>query len=134
MMDYENILSRKVQDLQFSGIRKFFDIAASYDDVISLSVGEPDFKTPWAIRKEAIRVLEKGRTNYTANAGLADLRIAINDYINDRLHVSYDPLHEILDVQSVIDIETARQLRPLARDTCNGRRLGSDRPCYKSAH
>ena len=78
-MDYENILSRKVQDLQFSGIRKFFDIAASYDDVISLSVGEPDFKTPWAIRKEAIRVLEKGRTNYTANAGLADLRIAIND-------------------------------------------------------
>ena len=95
-MDYENILSRKVQDLQFSGIRKFFDIAASYDDVISLSVGEPDFKTPWAIRKEAIRVLEKGRTNYTANAGLADLRIAINDYINDRLHVSYDPLHEIL--------------------------------------
>lgn len=58
-MDYENILSRKVQDLQFSGIRKFFDIAASYDDVISLSVGEPDFKTPWAIRKEAIRVLEK---------------------------------------------------------------------------
>ena len=65
-MDYENILSRKVQDLQFSGIRKFFDIAASYDDVISLSVGEPDFKTPWAIRKEAIRVLEKGRTNYTA--------------------------------------------------------------------
>ena len=96
MMDYENILSRKVQDLQFSGIRKFFDIAASYDDVISLSVGEPDFKTPWAIRKEAIRVLEKGRTNYTANAGLADLRIAINDYIKDRLHVSYDPLHEIL--------------------------------------
>ena len=95
-MDYENILSRKVQDLQFSGIRKFFDIAASYDDVISLSVGEPDFKTPWAIRKEAIRVLEKGRTNYTANAGLADLRIAINDYINDRLHVSYDPMHEIL--------------------------------------
>ena len=95
-MDYENILSRKVQDLQFSGIRKFFDIAASYDDVISLSVGEPDFKTPWAIRKEAIRVLEKGRTNYTANAGLADLRIAINDYIKDRLHVSYDPLHEIL--------------------------------------
>ena len=96
VMDYENILSRKVQDLQFSGIRKFFDIAASYDDVISLSVGEPDFKTPWAIRKEAIRVHEKGRTNYTANAGLADLRIAINDYINDRLHVSYDPLHEIL--------------------------------------
>ena len=96
MMDYENILSKKVQDLQFSGIRKFFDIAASYDDVISLSVGEPDFKTPWAIRKEAIKVLEKGRTNYTANSGLAQLREAINDYLTDRIHTSYDPTHEIL--------------------------------------
>ena len=96
MIDYENILSKKVQDLQFSGIRKFFDIAASYDDVISLSVGEPDFKTPWAIRKEAIKVLEKGRTNYTANSGLTQLREAINDYITDRINTSYDPSHEIL--------------------------------------
>ena len=96
MMDYENILSKKVQDLQFSGIRKFFDIAASYDDVISLSVGEPDFKTPWAIRKEAIKVLEKGRTNYTANSGLTQLREAINDYLTDRINTSYDPSHEIL--------------------------------------
>lgn len=95
-MDYENILSKKVQDLQFSGIRKFFDIAASYDDVISLSVGEPDFKTPWAIRKEAIKVLEKGRTNYTANSGLAQLREAINDYLTDGINTSYDPSHEIL--------------------------------------
>ena len=95
-MDYENILSKKVQDLQFSGIRKFFDIAASYDDVISLSVGEPDFKTPWAIRKEAIKVLEKGRTNYTANSGLTQLREAINDYLTDRINTSYDPSHEIL--------------------------------------
>ena len=96
MIDYENILSKKVQDLQFSGIRKFFDIAASYDDVISLSVGEPDFKTPWAIRKEAIKVLEKGRTNYTANSGLTQLREAINDYLTDRINTSYDPSHEIL--------------------------------------
>lgn len=95
-MDYENILSKKVQDLQFSGIRKFFDIAASYDDVISLSVGEPDFKTPWAIRKEAIKVLEKGRTNYTANSGLTQLREAINDYLTDRINTSYDSSHEIL--------------------------------------
>ena len=96
MIDYENILSKKVQDLQFSGIRKFFDIAASYDDVISLSVGEPDFKTPWPIRKEAIKVLEKGRTNYTANSGLTQLREAINDYLTDRINTSYDPSHEIL--------------------------------------
>ncbi len=95
-MDYENILSKKVQSLQFSGIRKFFDIATSYDDVISLSVGEPDFKTPWAIRKEAIRVLEKGKTTYTANSGLAALREAVSDYLNSTVGVHYDPLHEVI--------------------------------------
>ncbi len=96
MMDYENILSKKVQSLQFSGIRKFFDIATSYDDVISLSVGEPDFKTPWEIRKEAIRVLEKGKTTYTANSGLAALREAVSDYLNSTVGVRYDPLHEVI--------------------------------------
>lgn len=95
-MDYENILSKKVQSLQFSGIRKFFDIATSYDDVISLSVGEPDFKTPWEIRKEAIRVLEKGKTTYTANSGLAALREAVSDYLNSTVGVRYDPLHEVI--------------------------------------
>ena len=95
-MDYENILSKKVQELEFSGIRKFFDIAAMVKDVISLSVGEPDFKTPWAIRKEAIRTLEKGKTTYTANSGLEQLRVALSDYLLDRIKIKYDPYHQII--------------------------------------
>lgn len=95
MMDYDKLLSRTVQDLKFSGIRKFFDIASTVKDVISLSVGEPDFKTPWAIRKEAIKILEKGKTTYTANAGLIQLREVIAKYIEKKLGVSYDPNGEI---------------------------------------
>lgn len=94
-MDYDKLLSRTVQDLKFSGIRKFFDIASTVKDVISLSVGEPDFKTPWAIRKEAIKILEKGKTTYTANAGLIQLREVIAKYIEKKLGVSYDPNGEI---------------------------------------
>lgn len=96
MIDYNKILSKKVADIPFSGIRKFFDIAASYKDVISLSVGEPDFKTPWAIRKEAIKTLEKGKTTYTANAGLEQLRVAISDYLDNRLETRYDPKKELI--------------------------------------
>lgn len=96
MIDYDKILSKKVKDIPFSGIRKFFDIAASYKDVISLSVGEPDFKTPWAIRKEAIKTLEKGKTTYTANAGLEQLRNAISDYLSNRLETRYDPKKELI--------------------------------------
>ena len=96
MMDYNKILSKKVTDIPFSGIRKFFDIAASYKDVISLSVGEPDFKTPWAIRKEAIKTLEKGKTTYTANAGLEQLRMAISDYLFDRIETRYDTKKELI--------------------------------------
>lgn len=95
-MDYNKILSKKVTDIPFSGIRKFFDIAASYKDVISLSVGEPDFKTPWAIRKEAIKTLEKGKTTYTANAGLEQLRTAISDYLFDRIETRYDAKKELI--------------------------------------
>lgn len=96
MTDYENILSNTVRNIKFSGIRKFFDIAATVDNVISLSVGEPDFKTPWAIRKEAIRTLEKGKTAYTANSGLIELRRAIAGYIERKNGLKYDPDHEII--------------------------------------
>lgn len=96
MIDYDKILSKKVQDIPFSGIRKFFDIAASYKDVISLSVGEPDFKTPWAIRKEAIKTLEKGKTTYTANAGLEQLRGAVSDYLYSRTEIRYDSKKELI--------------------------------------
>lgn len=95
-MDYENIISEKVKGIKPSGIRKFFDIAASMDNIISLSVGEPDFKTPFAIRKAAIRTLEKGRTAYTANAGMAELRQEIARYLKDRINVDYDPAHDII--------------------------------------
>ncbi len=96
MIDYDKLLSKTVQEVKFSGIRKFFDIASTVENVISLSVGEPDFKTPWAIRKEAIRTLEKGKTAYTANAGLVQLREVIADYINRKIGVSYDPKGEII--------------------------------------
>lgn len=96
MINYDEILAEKVCSIKFSGIRKFFDIAASVKDVVSLSVGEPDFKTPFAIRKEAIKTLEKGRTTYTSNAGLEKLRKAISDYLDYTIHTRYDPLHEII--------------------------------------
>ena len=96
MIDYDKILPERITNIQPSGIRKFFDIAQQVEGVISLSVGEPDFKTPWAVRKEAIRVLEKGRTAYTANSGLAELRRAISQYLIQTIHTEYDPDGEII--------------------------------------
>ena len=95
-MDYDRLISDRVRDVKFSGIRKFFDIAATVDNVISLSIGEPDFKTPWNIRKEAIRALEKGKTTYTANPGLIQLRRAIADYTERKNGLKYDPDREIV--------------------------------------
>ncbi len=96
MIDYSKILSGTVQNIKPSGIRKFFDIAATMDDVISLGVGEPDFQTPWSVRKAGIISLEKGKTKYTSNSGLEALRCEISNYINRKCGVNYDPLHEIL--------------------------------------
>ena len=96
MIDYDKRISDRVRDVKFSGIRKFFDIAATVENVISLSLGEPDFKTPWLVRKEAIRTLEKGKTTYTANSGLMELRRAIADYFEDTIHTKYNPENEIL--------------------------------------
>lgn len=85
-----NPLSERIVEIPFSGIRKFFDIAAEMKDVISLGVGEPDFDTPWHIRDEGIYSLEKGRTAYTSNAGLKELKIEIARYLERRFSVSYD--------------------------------------------
>lgn len=85
-----NPLSERIVEIPFSGIRKFFDIAAEMQDVISLGVGEPDFDTPWHIRDEGIYSLEKGRTAYTSNAGLKELKIEISKYLERRFQVSYD--------------------------------------------
>ena len=89
-------LSEKITALKPSGIRKFFDIVSEMKDAISLGVGEPDFDTPWHIRDEGIYALEKGKTFYTSNAGLKDLRIEISNYIKRTQGVGYNPDNEIL--------------------------------------
>ena len=91
-----NPLSDKVVAIQPSGIRKFFDIVSEMPDAISLGVGEPDFDTPWHIRDEGIYALEKGRTFYTSNAGLKELREEIVRYLERRIHTSYNPVDEVL--------------------------------------
>ena len=91
-----SFVNKHVREIPPSGIRRFFDIAASMEDVISLGVGEPDFVTPWHIRSEAVKSLEKGRTYYTANAGLLELRKEIAKYMEETIHVSYRPEKEIV--------------------------------------
>ncbi len=91
-----NPLSSKVTGLKPSGIRKFFDVVSEMPDAISLGVGEPDFDTPWHIREEGIYSLEKGRTFYTSNAGLMELRKAISGYAFRKYDLDYDPASEIL--------------------------------------
>ena len=91
-----NPLSRKIVEIQPSGIRKFFDVANEMEDAISLGVGEPDFDTPWRIREEGMFSLEKGRTFYTSNAGLKELRKEICNYLERKIHVKYDVVHETL--------------------------------------
>ena len=91
-----NPLADKIVDIKPSGIRKFFDIVNEMEDAISLGVGEPDFDTPWHIRDEGIYSLEKGRTFYTSNAGLKELRTEITRYIKRTQGVSYDPMKEVL--------------------------------------
>ncbi len=95
-MNYEKLMNSTLVGLKPSGIRRFFDIAAEMEDVISLSVGEPDFSTPWHIRQEAIHTLEKGRTWYSPNAGLMALRQSIGGYVQRHNGVTYDPKDEIL--------------------------------------
>ena len=96
MMDYAKLLSPVVQEIKPSGIRKFFDIANTMKDVISLGVGEPDFPTPWEIRKAGILSLEAGKTRYTANRGLEQLREEISHWMERKYGLSYDPSNEIL--------------------------------------
>ena len=97
MIDYSKILPQRIVDIPKSGIRKYFDmITPDMTDIISLTVGQPDFITPWHIREAGIQSLETGKTFYTANAGLEELRCEINNYLTRRFSVSYDPLSEII--------------------------------------
>lgn len=91
-----NFLAKKIVDMPPSGIRKFFDIVTEMPEAISLGVGEPDFDTPWPIREEAIKAIKAGKTFYTANAGLAELRKAVCDYTQRKIGVEYDPAAECL--------------------------------------
>lgn len=95
-MDYDKLLAPAAVAMRPSGIRKFFDLAAEMPECISLGVGEPDFKTPWAIREAGIASLELGRTRYTANAGLRELRVEIARYLKRRMGLDYDPMREVL--------------------------------------
>lgn len=96
MMDYQSLLNRSALGLKPSGIRKFFDIAAEMDEVISLSVGEPDFKTPWHVREVGMETLHKGRTKYSPNRGFTELLVEISRYMERRFGCKYDPKTEIL--------------------------------------
>ncbi len=95
-MDYEKIIPEKISSLKPSGIRKFFDIVSTMKDTVSLTIGEPDFVTPWHIRAAGIESLEKGKTYYTSNSGLSSLREAIAGYLERRFSLSYDPGTEIV--------------------------------------
>jgi aminotransferase len=94
--DYSAVISERCKEIKPSGIRKFFDLAANMKGVISLGVGEPDFQTPWFIREKAVNVLQQGKTVYTANAGLPELRRAISDYQSKKIGVRYTPETEIV--------------------------------------
>lgn len=110
-----NPLSERIVGIEPSGIRKFFDIVSEMKDAISLGVGEPDFDTPWHIRDEGIFSLEKGRTFYTSNAGLKDLRMEISNYLKRRFGLQYDYNHEMLLTvggSEAIDIAMRAMLDP----------------------
>ena len=95
-MDYNKFINRKISSVKPSGIRKFFDIAVEMDNVISLSIGEPDFQTPWHIREAGINSLERGKTWYSPNRGFIELRRAIGNYYKRRFNLTYDPDTQVL--------------------------------------
>lgn len=110
-----NPLSKRIAEIEPSGIRKFFDVVNEMEEAISLGVGEPDFDTPWHIRDEGIYSLEKGRTFYTSNAGLKELKVEIAKYLDRKFHIAYDYEHEILITvggSEAIDIAMRAMLDP----------------------
>jgi aminotransferase len=129
-MDTTRFIAKHVINLPRSGIRDFFEVVAKMKDVISLGIGEPDFDTPWHIREAAIYALEKGKTHYTSNLGLIELRREINKYVERIFHVSYNPENEILvtvGVSEAIDIATRALINP-------GDKVMFHQPCYVSYH
>ncbi len=129
-MDTSRFIAKHVINLPKSGIRDFFEVVAKMKDVISLGIGEPDFDTPWHIREAAIYALEKGKTHYTSNLGLIELRREISKYVEKNFHASYNPENEILvtvGVSEAIDIATRALINP-------GDKVMFHQPCYVSYH
>jgi aminotransferase len=127
-MQNSRYIARHVVNLPKSGIRDFFEIVAKMKDVISLGIGEPDFDTPWHIREAAIYALEKGRTHYTSNLGLIELRRAINRYVEKNFAITYKPEDEILvtvGVSEALDVAFRAFVNP-------GDKVMFHQPCYVS--
>ncbi len=125
MADY---LSPLVRDIKPSGIRRFFDLVSTRKDVITLGVGEPDFVTPWHVREAAVYSLETGKTQYTSNAGMPELRGAIGQYLNDSFAVEYNPANEIIVTvggSEAIDLALRALISP-------GDEILIPEPCYIS--
>ena len=132
-------LSKKITQIEPSGIRKFFDIVSEMKDAISLGVGEPDFDTPWHIREEGIYSLERGRTFYTSNAGLKELKREIALYLDRRFHLQYDYEYEIIMTvggSEAIDAAFRAMLDAGMRFCCRSRVLSpmSHVWCWRTAY
>ncbi len=129
-MDTKRFIARHIVDLPRSGIRDFFEIVAQMKDVISLGIGEPDFDTPWHIREAGIYALEKGKTHYTSNLGLIELRRAICRYVGKNFGIGYQPENEVLvtvGVSEAIDLAVRALINP-------GDKVMFHQPCYVSYH
>lgn len=127
-MNLKKHIANHVRGIPRSGIRDFFEVVQTMDDVISLGIGEPDFDTPWHIREAAIYSLEQGRTGYTSNLGLPKLREAISDYVAKNFRVSYDPKTEVIvtvGVSEAIDLALRALINP-------GDEVLYHEPCYVS--
>ena len=114
-IDYDRVLPRSIVEMPSSGIRKFFDILDSMTDVTALTVGQPDFVTPWKIREAGIESLESGKTYYTSNAGTLELRKEISKYMNRRFDLTYDPTNEVIVTvggSEAIDVAMRTILQP----------------------
>src|SRR5277367_5369907 len=126
----KRFIARHVSSLPKSGIRDFFEIVSKMKDVISLGIGEPDFDTPWHIREAAIYALEKGKTHYTSNLGLLELRKGISRYVARHFGVEYRPDNEVIvtvGVSEAIDLALRALLNP-------GDGVLYHEPCYVSYH
>ncbi len=129
-MDSKRFIASHVVDLPKSGIRDFFEIVAKMKNVISLGIGEPDFDTPWHIREAAIYALEKGKTHYTSNLGLIELRRAISRYVERNFSIAYKPEDEVIvtvGVSEALDLAFRALLNP-------GEKVLYHQPCYVSYH